>query len=165
MACDAPVIRVRRATGEDAAAIASVLAEAFAPYRRLYTEEAWRATTPDAEGVRARLGEGPCWVAVDGAVAGAPVVGTASVVERAGEHYLRGMAVRPSAGGRGAAGLLMGAVEAHGVGAGVGVLTLCPTPFLERAIRLYERAGFVRDPGPGPDLHGTPLISMTKRLG
>src|SRR5260370_227302 len=41
---------------------------------------------------------------------------------------------------------------------------LSTTPFLDRAIRLYERFGFQRsDEGP-LDLFGTPLFTMTKRL-
>lgn len=43
-------------------------------------------------------------------------------------------------------------------------LYLSTTPFLTRAIALYERLGFVRtDAGPH-DLYGTPLFTMEKML-
>jgi hypothetical protein len=43
-------------------------------------------------------------------------------------------------------------------------MALGTTPFLSRAIRLYENLGFKRsDDGP-LDLYGTPLFSMIKSL-
>jgi len=45
----------------DAAAVARVLAEAFAEFRRQYTDGGYRATTAPEAVIRARLAEGPTW--------------------------------------------------------------------------------------------------------
>lgn len=42
------------------------------------------------------------------------------------------------------------------------VAFLSMTPFLDRAVRLYEKFGFMRNGD--DDLYGTPLIAMEKRL-
>jgi GNAT superfamily N-acetyltransferase len=106
------------------------------------------------------MGEGPVWVAVrDGAV-----VGTVSVVPRGESLYLRGMAVLPAARGRGLGEALLSRVEEFAAAHGYERLWLSTTPFLSRAIRLYERAGFRRsDDGPH-ELFGTPLFTMEKAL-
>ena len=59
---------------------------------------------------------------------------------------------------------LLGYVENLANSQGARRLLLSTTPFLERAIRLYESFGFERtDEGPH-DLHGTPLLTMQKLL-
>ena len=67
---------VRIAAISDAAAIAKVLYESFLGYESLYTDEGFAATTPQVEQVRARMSEGPIWVALVNGV----IVGTASAV-------------------------------------------------------------------------------------
>jgi len=55
-------------------------------------------------------------------------------------------------------------IEEYAKGNGCTKLVLSTTPFLDRAIRLYESLGFIRtDEGPY-DLHGTPLFTMEKVL-
>ena len=153
-------VNVQRATPEDAPAIAAVLAAAFLPYRAMYTQAAFEATTPSAPVVRARFAEGPAWIAL--AQAGA--VGTVAAVPRGRDLYVRSMAVLPSAAGTGIGRRLLRAVEESALAAGHARLVLSTTPFLGPAIRLYEAAGFRRT-GDGPhDLHGTPLVGMAKDL-
>ena len=140
--------------------MADVLREAFAPYQRQYTPEAFAATTPSAEQVRQRWLEGPVWVAVQDA----RVVGTVSAVPRGHALYMRSMAVRPASRGSGCGRLLLAAVESHATASGHRLVVLSTTPFLHPAIALYERCGFART-GEGPlDLAGTPLFTMTKAL-
>jgi hypothetical protein len=43
-------------------------------------------------------------------------------------------------------------------------MRLHTTPFLSRAIRCYERFGFVRSQDPPSNLFGTPLFTMEKQL-
>ena len=151
---------MRRADEADAAAIADVLAQAFAPYRARYTEQAFGATTLDVERILARMREGPVWVALDAD----RIVGTVSVVLNGSECYVRGMAILPDAQGRGIGRLLLDAVEDFAVTAGSQSLTLITTPFLDQAIRLYERFGFYRNAEGPQDFYGTPVLAMKKDL-
>ena len=152
---------LRMATPADADSVASVLSESFAEYEPLYTPEGYAATTPTAEQIRARWEEGPVWVAVGDV---GVVVGTVSAVPRGEELYVRSMAVVPSARGWRVGESLLARVEEFARAHGHARLTLTTTPFLSRAIRLYERAGF-RPSGRGPlELFGTPLFEMSKDL-
>src|SRR5262245_1237706 len=150
---------VRRAAEPDTSDIARILLDSFLEYRHLYTPEAFAATTPDADVVARRLGEGPTWV-----VASARMLeGTVSAVARADGTYIRSMAVLPSARGKGIGRALLEAVEIFAVERGAPRLYLSTTPFLTDAIRLYEASGFRRTDDPPHDLHGTPLFTMEKR--
>ena len=152
--------QVRLALADDADDVAEVLRKAFEPHRPKYTSAAFAATTPAPDVVRERLLEGPVWVA---ARAGA-ILGTVSVVARGSALYLRSMAVVPTARGLGIGHALLRKAEAHARSNGHASLVLSTTPFLDDAIRLYERAGFKRT-GEGPhDLCGTPLVTMRKAL-
>ena len=78
--------------------------------------------------------------------------------------YVRGMAVLPTARGDGIARMLLEHVESYAVAHRFKSLFLSTTPFLDSAIALYERFGFMRN-GDGPhDLYGTPLFTMRKQL-
>ncbi len=153
-------LQLRRATSEDADAIAAVLLESFQEYRPLYTEGGFAATALSAEQVRRRMAEGPVWVAVrDGAV-----VGTAAAVVKGNGLYIRGMAVVPSARGVRVGEALLQEIERLAREQDARRLFLSTTPFLDRAIRVYERFGFRRtDEGPH-ELFRTPLFTMEKVL-
>lgn len=148
----------RAASPDDAEAIAALLRASFAEFESLYTPEAFAATTPEASTIRARLLEGPIWVAVDGIL----VIGSVSALATADGVYLRSMAVQPASRGQGIAKRLIDRVEAFAIEQSRGRVYLSTTPFLAAAIRAYERAGFRRtDRGPN-ELFGTPLFSMEK---
>ena len=160
MGQDIAGVRIRMAVPEDAPSIASVLHESFIRYKPLYTPEGFAATTPVSAEVRKRLEEGPVWVALDGDA----VVGTVSVVPKGESLYVRGMAIVPAARGRGIGESLLRQAEVFASERGFERLFLSTTPFLERAIRLYEHYGFKRS-SEGPDnLFGTPLFTMEKTL-
>ncbi len=151
---------VRRAVAEDAAAIASILQEAFVEFRPLYTPQGFSATALSTDEVLARMQEGPAWVSLweDS------ICGTAAAVARGEALYIRGMAVLPSVRGKGAGELLLREVEAFATEHGYATLLLSTTPFLDSAIRLYERFGFHRTADGLSDLFGTPLFTMEKKL-
>ena len=151
---------VREAALDDATAIADVLALAFEEYRPDYTAAAYEATTSSASDVRLRLREGPIWLAIDGVRA----VGTVSAKRTLEGIYLRGMAILPDARGLGIGVALLDCVVEYARRESASRLYLSTTPFLLRAIRLYERYGFRRIEGGPPDLHGTPLFTMEKVL-
>jgi ribosomal protein S18 acetylase RimI-like enzyme len=151
-------VTVRIAQPIDAAAIAETLRAAFAPFEGRYTPAAFTATTPTASQVADRFQEGPIWLAEQEG----RVVGTVSVVPRSGDLYLRSMAVHPTAQGQGIGARLLAAVEGFAK-PGYRRIVLTTTPFLDAAIRLYQRAGF-RSTDEHADLFGTPLVWMVKAL-
>jgi ribosomal protein S18 acetylase RimI-like enzyme len=153
-------VQVRRATTDDAAWVASVLRQAFAEYEPLYTEQGYAATTPGAGEIAARMGQGPVWVAVHKE----RIVGTGSVVSRPEGIYIRGMAVIPSARGLGIGNRLLDEIRRFAIAQGCRRLLLSTTPFLDRAIRLYEAFGFRRINDGPHDLFGTPLFTMEKTV-
>jgi len=154
-------INIRRAATDDLSEIAALMHEAFVEYRNLYTEAAFVATSPNPEHIAVRMTEGPVWVAAQDA----SIVGTVSVVPRGDDLYIRGMAVLPRARGLQLGQMMLKLVEEFARAQNHQRLVLSTTPFLHRAIRLYERAGFERiDEGPH-ELFGTPLFTMVKMIG
>jgi GNAT superfamily N-acetyltransferase len=153
-------VKLRRAVPEDAQAIASLLHASFVEFRPLYTPAGFEATAITTEKVLGRMSEGPVWVALG---EDSPC-GTVAAMARGTALYVRGMAVLPSVRGKGVGDALLKEVEAFAVGHGYGTLLLTTTPFLDSAIRLYERFGFSRTVGGDTDLFGTPLFTLEKRL-
>lgn len=152
--------QIRPATPEDVQAIEMVLRQAFAEYEALYTPEALSATTPPASLLGQRLAEGPTWVVTQDAA----IVGTVSAVLKDTGVYVRSMAILPTQRGQGLGRWLLQEVEAFARAHNAARLFLSTTPFLARAIRLYEQFGF-RQSADGPhDLFGTPLFTMVKNL-
>ena len=153
-------VQLRIATAEDVPQIGSVLHASFLEYEDRYTDRAFAATVPTEAELTARLGEGSTWVALfDGRIAG-----TVSAVPESQSLHVRSMAVLPQARGKKIGALLLQTVEDFASARGYERLTLSTTPFLSRAIRLYERCGFERTDEEPSDLFGTPLFSMAKRL-
>jgi GNAT superfamily N-acetyltransferase len=154
------MIVVRRAELDDAEAVASVLYDSFVEYESLYAPQRFAATVQSAEGIRERLEQGPCWVAmVDEAI-----VGTVAAVGRLEGLYVRGMGIVPAARGLGIGEKLLEEVETYAIENGFERIFLGTTPFLPRAIRLYERFGFVFNEEKNEDSYGTPLLYMEKLL-
>jgi ribosomal protein S18 acetylase RimI-like enzyme len=151
---------VREATPDDAARIAEILFDAFAEYEPLYNSDSFAATAPTANQIVERLNEGPVWVVTDGG----RTVGTVSVVPQGDRLYIRGMAIVPNARGRRIGWLLLEHVESFARANAIARLVLSTTPFLDRAIALYERFGFERTNEGPHDLLGTPLFTMVKVL-
>jgi GNAT superfamily N-acetyltransferase len=153
-------ITIRIGTPRDTTAIASVLEQAFHGYKAQYTAAAYAATISSPEGIARRMEEGPVLVAIDGD----SVVGTASIVIREKEIYIRGMAVSPGYKGHQIGLRLLEEVEQIARNGMAIRLVLSTTPFLDRAIHRYTGFSFVQsDEGP-TDLHGTPLFTMIKAL-
>jgi putative acetyltransferase len=155
-------IQIRMAVPGDAPSIASVLHQSFVECQSSYTPEGFSATALTSSQIEARLclNEGPVWVALrDDAI-----VGTVSAVPKGESVYIRSMAILPTARGQRIGELLLEQIESFAMGRGCKRLFLSTTPFLSRAIRLYEHFGF-RCSGEGPhDLFGTPLFTMEKTL-
>ena len=157
---DTESIAVRRAGYDDAESIASCLAQAFEPFRLQYTDEAFRDTIPDHEGIRERLKKMTIYVAVatDGIIVGT----LAGACSNHGGH-LRGMAVRPEWQGLQIAQKLLAQAEADFLEAGCTRVTLDTTLPLKRAIHFYEKNGFTYS-GCIRDFFGMELYEFAKTL-
>jgi methylenetetrahydrofolate--tRNA-(uracil-5-)-methyltransferase len=153
--------QIRRATPEDAHAIAYVLQQSFLEFRPLYTDDGFEATALSAERMTKRIEEGPVWVALRRGA----IFGTVAAVMKGESVYVRGMAVLPEARGSGAGAKLLQEVEGWARNEGYARLFLSTTPFLDSAIRLYEQFGFQRVNEDAQHLFGTPLFTMEKSIG
>jgi len=156
---ESPVV-LRTATFDDATSIVAVLVQSFIEYKAVYTAGGFAATTPDTEEVRRRMTEGPTWVAVQDS----EIVGTVAVVPSGERLYIRSMAVIPSARGQNIGVKLLRHIEDFASANNYKHLFLSTTPFLSRAIKLYQQLGFVLSDQQIEDLHGTPLLRMEKEF-
>ena len=153
-------LQIQYAVEADAPAIASVLHDAFIEYKSFYTRGGFDATVLASEQVKERMREGPVWIVLrDGSV-----VATGAAIQKGASLYVRGMAVSPDSRGEKIGELLLSEVEKFATEKGIRRLFLSTTPFLARAIRLYEKWGFRRTTESPPDLFGTPLFTMEKIL-
>jgi N-acetylglutamate synthase-like GNAT family acetyltransferase len=101
------VVTVRLATKDDSAEISWVLLNAFGQNKESYTPEAFEIVTPSTDSIAERFDEGPQWVAeIDD-----EIVGTVSLTTEPEGLYIRSMAVRPDAQGRGVGHKLLEAVN------------------------------------------------------
>ncbi|MGH7454383.1 MAG: GNAT family N-acetyltransferase, partial [bacterium] len=153
-------IQIRLAVVDEAESIASVLHQAFAEYETLYTPKALAATALTADQILKRWNEGPVWVALQHDT----LVGTVAAVPKGEALYIRSMAILPTGRGQGIGRLLLQQIERFAHEQNYRRLFLSTTPFLSRAIRLYEQFGFQRRSDGPYELFGTPLFTMVKPL-
>ena len=156
---DSPV-RIRLAASDDAPVVADILHASFVEYQSLYTAPGFAATTVDAQQVLVRMREGPVWIALRHS----DVVGTVAAVVKDNSLHLRGMAVRPESRRLKVGALLLDQAERFALEQGCRRIVLSTTPFLDAAIRLYEKSGFRPVQDGGHDLLGTPLFMMEKHI-
>lgn len=151
--------RIRPAAASDALSIAYVLQASFAEFEPRYTPAAFAATVLSSAAVLVRLGEGPLWVAE----ASSDIIGTVGAKHSSNSVLIRGMAVLPSGRGLGVGLALLRQVEVFAEQQCASQLELFTTAFLDRAIGLYESAGFAFT-GESICPDGTELLRMTKQL-
>jgi len=151
-------LRLQIAMPEDSEAIVAVLTEAFAEHKSSYTPQAYAATVPTVNDIKKRFSEGKIWIALNNK----RIVGTVSVVPKKDSLYIRSMAILPEARGNRIGERLLEKIEDYAVAHDYRKLFLNTTPFLDRAIRLYKKFGFVRCGS--DDLFGTQLLMMEKSL-
>jgi ribosomal protein S18 acetylase RimI-like enzyme len=154
------VIAIRKAQPPDAPAIAACLASAFAPFRSQYTSGAFADTVLSAEGVLHRMAHMTIYAALTPTN---EVVGTVAFAVDNQTGHLRGMAVRPDWQGHAIAEELLRVAEDDMRAAGCSRITLDTTLPLRRAIRFYERNGYLPT-GRVTDFFGMPLHEYEKQL-
>jgi len=91
------------------------------------------------------------------------IIGTIGAAVWGAGGHIRGMAVLPSSQGAGVGDRLLEAIERELTPAGCSRVTLDTTALLTRAIRFYERNGYVRS-GAIADFFGMPLYEYEKWL-
>ncbi len=131
-------VEIRLAGMDDSQTISDLIYHAFSPFAPEYTEGAFAYTTPKADSVLPRFGEGPIWIAErDG-----EAVGTVSGMPEGERFYIRSMAISPSAQRGGIGQKLLDMVEAYARHQGFKKLFLYTTFVLPGAKSLYEKNGF-----------------------
>jgi GNAT superfamily N-acetyltransferase len=151
---------IKRATFDDAGGILGCLRTAFEPYRTQYTPAAFEDTVLAAETVRQRIETMTVLVARNEI---GLIIGTVGASVRGAEGHIRGMAVVPSSQGGGVADRLLETIEDELKAAGCALVTLDTTAPLARAIRFYERNGYLPS-GAVSDFFGMALYEYQKRL-
>lgn len=146
------------AVPDDAAAIVELLRRSFIEYKSLYSMKGFLATTPGIAEILNRIEKKTVWVALYNN----SIAGTISIFPSGKIFHLRSMAVVPSVRGQGLGLILLLHAQNMAVTNGAIFLMLYTTPFLQEAIQLYKKFGFKKDGY--DDLHGTPLIRMTRSL-
>jgi N-acetylglutamate synthase-like GNAT family acetyltransferase len=152
-------IQIRRATPQDAPAIATVLRRVFLDYRHHLSREALVVVTPSAEEICQRMTEGTIWVALQEG----EIVGTVGAIPKSDGAYLRSMAILPCARGQGIGKMLLQHAEAFAQEIAQNRVYLVTASFLNRSVRLYEKFGFERTDDPA-ELFDIPVFTMAKRL-
>jgi ribosomal protein S18 acetylase RimI-like enzyme len=154
--------KIREALEADVPAVLACLAEAFAPYRDLYSVEAFLDTVLTAQTLKHRMRRMTVFVAF--LEADDSIIGTVACNQASPEEgHLRGMAVLASYQGAGVAQGLLERAEAELRARKCVCVTLDTTEPLRRAIRFYERNGY-RPSGRVTDFFGMPLFEYVKTL-
>ena len=153
-------VAIRKAQPQDAAAVAECLESAFASFREQYTAGAYADTVLNTQGVLARMAHMSIYAAIG---PDSKIVGTVAAAVVDGTGHIRGMAVLPEWQGHSIAGQLLRVAEDHIRAAGCHRITLDTTSPLQRAIRFYDRAGYVPS-GKITDFFGMPLYEYVKQL-
>jgi putative acetyltransferase len=152
-------MRIRSGSDADAAAAAAVVRQVLAEHGLRFEPRDADVLAPEA---RFAAGGGAFFVAVDAADR---VVGTAGLLRTGpASGEVRKMFLLPEARGRGVGRALLDAVLEAARDRGMEQLTLTTRRRFDRAIRLYERAGF-RLAGSAPEARaGDPGITYALRL-
>ena len=146
--------------GDGKPAIVS-LREAFEPYRRDYTPDAFADTKLTLETLQHRF---VTMIVLVATASTGDLIGT--IAAGSGDHdkgHLRGMAVHPGFQGRGVAGQLLTAAEDTLRNLGCLRVTLDTTEPLLRAVAFYQKHGYERS-GRIRDFFGMPLHEFAKDL-
>jgi ribosomal protein S18 acetylase RimI-like enzyme len=143
---------IRSATQAESGEVLTVLRAAFVTEAQLHDDVYMDPLTESLDDVRAVIGTGMLFVAVDGH----RIVGTARGAERDGAWHISRVAVVPDRQGDGIGSALLRAVEAAAP-ARLAEFTISTGPKSVRNVALYERHGYVQTES--PDI----LIRLTKK--
>ena len=151
-------IVIRKATEQNAKDVTIVLSLAFDEFKEKYTKEAYDATVITLDQAVERMNSGIVLIALVNDITVATISGYISDAVL----KIQGMAVIPDQRAKGLGLALLEEIEHYARNNNCQALQLSSTPYLKRAINLYEKFGFlIVNEGPY-DLFGTPLFTMRK---
>lgn len=148
----------RRATPNDAAAIASLVDEAYGRY----VERIGRLPLPMRADHAAAIREHLVWVVDEGHDAGGGLVGVLELVLRPDHLYIENVAVAPRAQGQGIGRALLDHAEAEARRLGRDAVHLSTNERFVENLAIYARRGYI-ETGRTP-LEGTDVVHLRKRL-
>jgi len=151
---------IAQAEQEDAEGIVSCLEAAFEPYRQQCTAAAYKHAVLTVDAVRQRIDSMTVLVARNRAGA---VIGVTAGRASGSDGLILGIAVVPPSQGGGVAIELLDRIEGELIAGGARVVTIHAIAPLARAIRFYERNGYVRS-GVVSDFFGMRLYEFRKRV-
>ncbi len=153
-------IIIKIAEVSDSKFITQILNAAFQEFKSRYTPKAFEATVISPEAIKERMKDGLVWIVT---INNEPL-GTVSAKIKKDSCYIQSMAVAPKGRGKKIGYLLLQPLEAYAKKNNCKELLLSTTPFLKKAIHLYEKFGFQIINNPPYHLHKTPLFTMKKLL-
>ncbi len=154
------ILNIKIAEQDEAIIVTQILTASFFEVKEVYTTKAYDATVISSEQIANRMKNGFVWLAFFNDEA----VGTISGKIIGETFYIQGMAVLPQRRGKKIAYSLLKVVEKFAYENNCMDLLLNTTPYLNRAIRLYDKFGFKIINEPPYELYGTPLFNMKKTL-
>ena len=160
--------RLRLATGNDHPAIRELLRVTYQPYAAHIDPELFGRYVADLLDLDRHARDGQLLIAeLDGELAGYaayyPDASTQGLGWPVGWAGGRGLAVRPTARGRGVAGALITEVTRRARQSGAPVFAFHTSAFMTTAVALYERMGYQRAPQFDVDLNAHYGIQATTR--
>ncbi|MFQ6082731.1 MAG: GNAT family N-acetyltransferase [Candidatus Aminicenantia bacterium] len=151
---------IRPGRVKEAAEVSCLMYKAFLPYRRYYTLGAFDYTILDLKKIKERVKKKLLFVVEKEG----RIIGTGSYRDDGNFFYIRSMAVDPKYQGQGVARTMLQFFENLAKEKGFKEITLETTPFLKRAITLYQTFGFRRVENSGRDFFGNIVFLMQKQL-
>jgi len=152
-------LQMRIATFDDARAIHEIIAEAFEPYKKYYTKEAYNATVVSIAKIEKRLRKREVLVATHDN----KIVGTASIRIEGKNIHISSMAVKPDYQGKGVGLQILREINELAIRKKCKTISLeCFYP-LRKAIKLYEKFGFKKT-GKIRNYYGIKIFGMLKEI-
>jgi ribosomal protein S18 acetylase RimI-like enzyme len=155
-------VKIRKAQGNEIQEIHKVLLESFKPYKKYYTEEAYKATVISPGEIEKRLRNKNTEVLV--AIYNNKIVGTASIkIKGKRELYISSMAVIPSLQGKGIGWRILEEINRLAKQKYCRIISLESSEPLKKAVNVYEKFKFRRT-GKKRRYHGIIIFEMTKEI-
>jgi ribosomal-protein-alanine N-acetyltransferase len=154
-------IIIERAKGKNAHQIHNILSNAFSPYIKYYTNEAYQSTVASPQVLKRRIRNRKTTVLV--VIYNNKIIGTASFQKRSEFIYLYSMAVDPAFQNNGVGKFLLEKIIKFTINKKFKKISIDSYYPLKNAIRFYESNGFKKT-GETKNYHGIEVFEMIKEI-